>query len=150
MVSAIHASIVYTLRSESACRTLSVGVLQVQATQLPEIPATSPSGLSPNSNSQCLKPEIQLAHWHNRWGQVTYGTSVPQAMLIMHNLQIAYLKTVEVSNVKIVVKGKDVTINAAKVVTVDIKASNGVIHVIDSVIMPPAGKNMAPKGEKKY
>ena len=59
-------------------------------------------------------------------------------------------KTVQGSDVKIVVKGKDVMINAAKVVTVDIEASNGVIHVIDSVIMPPAGKKMAPKGEKKY
>ena len=59
-------------------------------------------------------------------------------------------KTVQGSDVKIVVKGKDVMINAAKVVAVDIEASNGVIHVIDSVIMPPAGKKMAPKGEKKY
>ncbi len=31
-----------------------------------------------------------------------------------------------------------VTINDAKVVTADIAASNGVIHVIDKVIMPPA------------
>jgi uncharacterized surface protein with fasciclin (FAS1) repeats len=31
-----------------------------------------------------------------------------------------------------------VTINGAKVVTADIQATNGVIHVIDAVIMPPA------------
>jgi uncharacterized surface protein with fasciclin (FAS1) repeats len=31
-----------------------------------------------------------------------------------------------------------VTVNGAKVVTADIEATNGVIHVIDSVIMPPA------------
>ena len=37
----------------------------------------------------------------------------------------------------IVVKRKEVMINPAKVVTVDIVASNGVIHVIDSVIRPP-------------
>lgn len=59
-------------------------------------------------------------------------------------------KTVQGSDVKIAVNGKDVMINAAKVITVDVEASNGVIHVIDSVIMPPAGKKMAPKGEKKY
>jgi uncharacterized surface protein with fasciclin (FAS1) repeats len=29
-----------------------------------------------------------------------------------------------------------VTVDGAKVVTTDIKASNGVIHVIDSVILP--------------
>jgi uncharacterized surface protein with fasciclin (FAS1) repeats len=31
-----------------------------------------------------------------------------------------------------------VTVNGAKVVSADIEATNGVIHVIDSVIMPPA------------
>jgi uncharacterized surface protein with fasciclin (FAS1) repeats len=59
-------------------------------------------------------------------------------------------KTVQGSDVKITVDGKNVMINAAKVITVDVEASNGVIHVIDSVIMPPAGKKAAPKGEKKY
>lgn len=58
--------------------------------------------------------------------------------------------TVQGSDVKIAVDGKNVMINAAKVITVDVEASNGVIHVIDSVIMPPAGKKTAPKGEKKY
>jgi uncharacterized surface protein with fasciclin (FAS1) repeats len=33
---------------------------------------------------------------------------------------------------------KDVMIDKAKVVTADIEATNGVIHVIDSVILPPA------------
>ncbi|HMQ92996.1 MAG TPA: fasciclin domain-containing protein [Amaricoccus sp.] len=31
-----------------------------------------------------------------------------------------------------------VTVNGAKVVTADIEASNGVIHVVDAVILPPA------------
>lgn len=48
--------------------------------------------------------------------------------------------TVEGSDVQISIKGKDVMINAAKVVAVDVDATNGVIHVIDSVIMPPAKK----------
>ena len=30
------------------------------------------------------------------------------------------------------------TVNTAKLVKTDIDASNGVIHVIDSVLMPPA------------
>ena len=41
-------------------------------------------------------------------------------------------------------------INAAKVVTVGIEAGNGVIHVIDSVLIPPAGRKMVPEDEKKY
>jgi uncharacterized surface protein with fasciclin (FAS1) repeats len=58
--------------------------------------------------------------------------------------------TVQGSTVKIAVKGKTVMINSSKVVKADIETSNGVIHVIDTVLMPPAVKKMAPKGEKKY
>ena len=60
-------------------------------------------------------------------------------------VKLTSAKTVEGSDVKIAVKGKNVMINGAKVTAVDVKASNGVIHVIDSVIMPPAEKE-----EKKY
>ena len=35
-------------------------------------------------------------------------------------------------------KEKGVSINDAMVVATDIEASNGIIHVIDSVILPPA------------
>jgi uncharacterized surface protein with fasciclin (FAS1) repeats len=38
-------------------------------------------------------------------------------------------------NVK--VSGKNVMVNDAKVIKADVKASNGVIHVIDTVLMPP-------------
>ena len=37
----------------------------------------------------------------------------------------------------IVVRGGKVYVNGAKVVTADIAASNGVIHVIDTVLLPP-------------
>ena len=46
-------------------------------------------------------------------------------------------KTVEGSDVKIKVDGDKVMVNGAKVVKTDIMTSNGVIHVIDTVIMPP-------------
>lgn len=49
-------------------------------------------------------------------------------------------KTVEGSDVKISVKGKDVKIDGATVVKTDIAASNGIIHVLDSVLLPPAKK----------
>ncbi len=45
-------------------------------------------------------------------------------------------KTVEGSSVKINVTGGKVTVNNANVTATDIVASNGVIHVIDTVIMP--------------
>ena len=47
------------------------------------------------------------------------------------------VKTVNGASAKIVTEG-GVTIAGAKVVTTDIVGSNGVIHVIDSVILPPA------------
>jgi uncharacterized surface protein with fasciclin (FAS1) repeats len=49
-------------------------------------------------------------------------------------------KTVEGSTVAITVKDKEVMVNNAKVVTTDIMATNGVIHVIDTVIMPKETK----------
>jgi uncharacterized surface protein with fasciclin (FAS1) repeats len=44
--------------------------------------------------------------------------------------------SVEGQNITITTEG-GVKVNAANVVTVDIEASNGVIHVIDAVILPP-------------
>jgi uncharacterized surface protein with fasciclin (FAS1) repeats len=45
-------------------------------------------------------------------------------------------KTVNGKDVSISAEGGTVKINDAKVIKTDIKASNGVIHVIDSVLMP--------------
>jgi uncharacterized surface protein with fasciclin (FAS1) repeats len=42
------------------------------------------------------------------------------------------------ADVDVVVSGNDVMVNNAKVVAVDISASNGVIHVIDTVLIPPS------------
>jgi uncharacterized surface protein with fasciclin (FAS1) repeats len=46
-------------------------------------------------------------------------------------------ETVEGSEVKFVV-GPKVKVNDANVVTADVKASNGVVHIIDKVILPPS------------
>jgi uncharacterized surface protein with fasciclin (FAS1) repeats len=45
-----------------------------------------------------------------------------------------------VNGAKLAIKadGGNVMVNDAKVTAVDIAASNGVIHVIDSVVLPPA------------
>ena len=47
-------------------------------------------------------------------------------------------KTVNGAMVAVKVDGGNVMINNAEVTTADIKASNGVIHVIDTVLLPPA------------
>jgi uncharacterized surface protein with fasciclin (FAS1) repeats len=46
-------------------------------------------------------------------------------------------ETVNGAEITISIDGDTVMVNDATVVTADIEASNGVIHVIDSVIMPP-------------
>lgn len=52
--------------------------------------------------------------------------------------ELSEAKTLEGSSIKISVDGDKVKINDATVVAADIEAKNGVIHVIDSVILPPA------------
>jgi uncharacterized surface protein with fasciclin (FAS1) repeats len=47
-------------------------------------------------------------------------------------------KTLQGASVKISVKDGAAFVDGAKIITTDIDASNGVIHVIDSVILPPA------------
>ncbi len=47
-------------------------------------------------------------------------------------------KTLNGMMVKVKVSGESVMINGATVASADIAASNGVIHVIDTVLLPPA------------
>ncbi len=46
-------------------------------------------------------------------------------------------KTVQGGELKIKVDGSNVSVDNAKVVKTDIECKNGVIHVIDTVVMPP-------------
>jgi len=51
-------------------------------------------------------------------------------------MKMKIAKTVQGGEVTVSMMGKNVEINSAKVVKADIVASNGVIHVIDTVLMP--------------
>ncbi len=51
-------------------------------------------------------------------------------------VKLTKAKTVEGTDVSIKVAGGKVTVNDAKVVTTDIACTNGVIHVIDTVLLP--------------
>ncbi len=55
-------------------------------------------------------------------------------------VKLTEAKTVQGSAAKISVMGGKAMIGNAHIVTTDIVASNGVIHVIDTVILPPAAK----------
>jgi uncharacterized surface protein with fasciclin (FAS1) repeats len=82
---------------------------------------------------QLTKPEnkailTKVLTYHVVPGKVTSGT-----------LASGPVKTVEGGsvNVKVDSTSKSVMVNDAKVVKADVEASNGVIHVIDKVILPP-------------
>jgi uncharacterized surface protein with fasciclin (FAS1) repeats len=84
-----------------------------------------------------LKPEnkdklIAILKYH-----VIAGKSLAADVLKLDGKEV---KTVEGHSAKIEVKDGAVTINGAKVVKTDIECSNGVIHVIDTVILPPSDK----------
>jgi uncharacterized surface protein with fasciclin (FAS1) repeats len=51
-------------------------------------------------------------------------------------LKAGPVATVEGSNVTVKLQGKKVKINNANVIQADVKASNGVIHAIDTVLLP--------------
>lgn len=83
-----------------------------------------------------LRPEnratlVSILTYHVVPGKVTSDQVV----------KLTSANTVQGSPVTIKVKDGTVMINNATVSKVDIGASNGVIHVIDTVIMPPAASN---------
>ena len=66
---------------------------------------------------------------------VVSGTVLAADVVKMNGKSV---KTVNGATIKIKVVNGSVFINNSKVTTTDIKCKNGVIHVIDSVLMPPA------------
>ena len=46
------------------------------------------------------------------------------------------IRTLSAASSKVSVKGEDAYVNDSKIVDTDIMATNGVIHVIDTVLMP--------------
>lgn len=61
---------------------------------------------------------------------------VPGAVTSDQVVGLSQATTVNGQAIEISVEGSDVSIDDAKVIAVDVMASNGVIHVIDSVILP--------------
>lgn len=61
---------------------------------------------------------------------------VVSGKVMAKDVKAGEVKTVQGSNFTVATSYGTVTVNNAKVVKTDIEASNGVIHVIDTVIMP--------------
>ena len=64
---------------------------------------------------------------------------VPGSVMAADVVKLTEAKTVNGKMIKVNVDGGNVMIDDAKVTAADIVASNGVIHVIDAVILPPNG-----------
>ena len=64
---------------------------------------------------------------------------VPGKVAASDVVKISEAKTVQGSEIKIAVVDGNVKIDDANVVKTDIGASNGIIHVIDNVILPKKG-----------
>ena len=90
-----------------------------------------------------LKPENKdklaaILKYHVVSGKVTAADVV--------KLDGKELKTVQGSSLAIKVDGDNVTVGGAKVTKTDIETKNGVIHVIDTVLLPPVDKNEEKAG----
>lgn len=61
---------------------------------------------------------------------------VPGKVMAKDVVKVDSAKTAQGSSVTVTVEGKTVKVDNANVIKTDIEASNGVIHVIDTVIIP--------------
>ena len=62
---------------------------------------------------------------------------VPGKVMAADVVKVTSAKAVSTDMLPIMVSGGNVTVGKARVVKTDIAASNGVIHVIDTVLLPP-------------
>jgi len=92
--------------------------------------------LSPGTVSDLLKPEnreklTRILKYHVTNGLIT--SSQINSMTLPANVEMLEGNTIRVSK-----DGNNPKVNDATVVIADVPATNGIIHVIDTVLMPPA------------
>ena len=63
---------------------------------------------------------------------------VPGKVMAGDVIKLSSAKTVSGDMLSIKASGGAVTVNGSRVVKTDIVASNGVIHVVDTVLLPPS------------
>ena len=84
------------------------------------------------SGSPGMKPENK-----EKLGKIL-AYHVVSGKVMAADVKTMMAKTANGAELDIKVSGATVMVNDAKVVKADVPASNGVIHVIDKVLMPPA------------
>lgn len=63
---------------------------------------------------------------------------VPGRVMAADVVKLTSAETAQGSKLSITASGTNVTINDARVIKTDISATNGVVHVIDTVLLPPS------------
>ena len=95
-----------------------------------------------------MRPRSRTIHWSCI---VTIRAQVRLKAILLHHVvpgevtgaqaaKLTSAKTVNSADIKIMAMNGKIMINDAHVTARDVKASNGVIHVIDRVLLPPARK----------
>ena len=102
------------------------------------------SKLPAGTVEELLKPEnkqqlVDILTYHVVAGKVMAADVV----------KLSEAETVLGKKVAVKVEGDSVMVNESKVILTDIEASNGVIHVIDTVLLPPADEMSGAEMEKK-
>jgi uncharacterized surface protein with fasciclin (FAS1) repeats len=90
-----------------------------------------------------LKPENR-----DRLAAILTYHVVPGKVMASEVTKLDEAKTVNGRMIDVSTSGGTVMVNDAKVITADIPASNGIIHVIDTVILPPRGWHEATPGRQ--
>ncbi len=101
------------------------------------------AALPPGVVEELLKPEnkellTQLLSYHVVKGAVTSQQIKP-----------GRVETLVGEPVTVQVKNGTVTVNNAKVIQADIPVSNGVIHAVDQIILPPEGQSRTEPAPKR-
>jgi len=91
--------------------------------------------LPPGTVESLLKPEnkaklVDILTYHVVAGEVNAAAA----------MKLTEATALNKKPIKLEVKDGALYLNMSKVTTADVKCSNGVIHIIDTVLMPPAAK----------
>lgn len=90
-------------------------------------------GLPHGAMAGLLRPESK----QNLTGLLGYHI-LPSRLLALDLRDGQELTTLEGQKLKIGVQGEVITVNGARVTTPDVVSKNGIIHVIDKVLLPPS------------